>query len=123
MSAWLVALLAGMAVAALVPPAGPVLRRPGRPRQGWSVPVPVLARRRRVAADQAAVLARIEQDYAARDGVTLDHLDGLTVSHADWWFNVRASNTEPLLRLNAEGKDEATMTAVRDAVLTTIRST
>ena len=44
--------------------------------------------------------------YAGRDGVSIDHLDGLTVSHADWWFNVRASNTEPLLRLNAEGKDE-----------------
>jgi tight adherence protein B len=55
-SAWVVALLAGMAVAALVPSAGPVPRRPGRSRSGWSVPVPVLARRRRVAADQAAVL-------------------------------------------------------------------
>ena len=42
--------------------------------------------------------------------------------HADWWFNVRASNTEPLLRLNAEGKDEATMARVRDDVLTMIRS-
>ncbi|WP_114422244.1 phosphomannomutase/phosphoglucomutase [Nocardioides houyundeii] len=72
--------------------------------------------------DQAAVLARLETQYAARDGVTVDHLDGLTVTHADWWFNVRASNTEPLLRLNAEGKDEATMAGVRDDVLTTIRS-
>ena len=51
-------------------------------------------------------------------GVELDDLDGLTVAHADWWFNVRASNTEPLLRLNAEGADEATMTRVRDDVLT-----
>ncbi len=40
----------------------------------------------------------------ARDGVTIDKLDGLTVTHADWAFNVRASNTEPLLRLNAEGQ-------------------
>ncbi|MCW2781490.1 MAG: manB, partial [Marmoricola sp.] len=53
--------------------------------------------------------------------VALDHLDGLTVSHADWWFNVRASNTEPLLRLNAEGKDEATMARVRDETLAIIR--
>ena len=73
-------------------------------------------------ADQAAVLARLEEQYAGRDGVEVDHLDGLTVTHRDWWFNVRASNTEPLLRLNAEGKDEATMAAVRDDVLTTIRS-
>ena len=54
-------------------------------------------------------------------GVELDHLDGLTVTTSDWWFNVRASNTEPLLRLNAEGKDAATMVQVRDAVLGPIR--
>ena len=60
-------------------------------------------------ADQAAVIAELEATYAGRDGVTTDHLDGLTVSHADWTFNVRPSNTEPLLRLNVEGKDEATM--------------
>ncbi|NHC25329.1 phosphomannomutase/phosphoglucomutase [Nocardioides sp. IC4_145] len=72
-------------------------------------------------ADQQAAIARIEQEYAARDGVTTDRLDGLTVSHADWTFNVRPSNTEPLLRLNAEGRDEATMAAIRDDVLATIR--
>ena len=73
-------------------------------------------------ADVATVLARLEQTYAAVPGVVIDHLDGMTVQHSDWTFNVRPSNTEPLLRLNAEGKDEATMAAVRDAVLTTIRS-
>jgi phosphomannomutase len=72
--------------------------------------------------DQAAVLAEIEATYAGADGVTTDHLDGLTVSHVEWTFNVRPSNTEPLLRLNAEGRDRATMTAVRDRVLTQIRS-
>lgn len=72
-------------------------------------------------ADQAAVLSEIETDYAGRSGVSLDHLDGLTVAHDDWWFNVRASNTEPLLRLNAEGKDEQTMATVRDDVLSVIR--
>ncbi len=71
--------------------------------------------------DQAAVLHRIEAEYAGRPEVTVDHLDGLTVSHADWWFNVRPSNTEPLLRLNAEGRDEPTMTQVRDTVLAMIR--
>jgi phosphomannomutase len=71
--------------------------------------------------DQAAVVAEIEREYGDREGVTLDHLDGLTVSHPDWWFNVRASNTEPLLRLNAEAGDRATLDRLRDDVLTTIR--
>jgi phosphomannomutase len=72
-------------------------------------------------ADQQGVLTRIEQEYGDRDGVTLDHLDGLTVAHPDWWFNVRASNTEPLLRLNAEAGDAATLERLRDDVLATIR--
>jgi phosphomannomutase len=71
--------------------------------------------------DQAMVLARLEKEYADQPGVDLDHFDGLTVSHEDWWFNVRASNTEPLLRLNVEGKDDATMVQVRDDVLAMIR--
>ena len=70
--------------------------------------------------DAPAITARIEETYAARAGVTLDRLDGLSVSHTDWAFNVRSSNTEPLLRLNVEGKDEATMTAMRDEVLALI---
>ncbi len=73
-------------------------------------------------ADQQAVLALLKEQYGSLEGVTVDELDGLTVSHLDWWFNVRASNTEPLLRLNSEGKDEATMVQVRDAVLSMIRS-
>ena len=73
-------------------------------------------------ADQAAVMDALEASYAGRDGVTTDRLDGLTVSHADWSFNVRPSNTEPLLRLNAEGRDEETMARVRDDVLAQIRS-
>ena len=72
-------------------------------------------------ADPAGVVAAIEREYAGRDGVRLDHLDGLTVAHEDWWFNVRASNTEPLLRLNAEAADRATLDEVRDDVLAMIR--
>ena len=71
--------------------------------------------------DQGEVMAEIERLYAGRDATTTDHLDGLTVTHEDWWFNVRPSNTEPLLRLNAEGRDAATMAEVRDSVLTLIR--
>jgi phosphomannomutase len=72
-------------------------------------------------ADQQASLAAIRTAYEGRDGITLDGLDGLTVSAADWWFNVRPSNTEPLLRLNAEARDAATMARVRDEVLAIIR--
>ncbi len=72
--------------------------------------------------DAAGIAAQIEASYAGREGVEIDHLDGLTVSHADWWFNVRPSNTEPLLRLNAEGRDQETMERVRDDVLARIRS-
>ena len=72
--------------------------------------------------DQQGTMQRIEQAYEGRDGVSIDHLDGLTVEHADWWFNVRPSNTEPLLRLNVEGVDEATMGPARDEVLDLIRS-
>ncbi len=71
--------------------------------------------------DQAARLDAIRAAYEGREGVTLDDLDGLTVSAADWWFNVRPSNTEPLLRLNAEARDEATMIRVRDEALALIR--
>jgi phosphomannomutase len=71
--------------------------------------------------DQRAVLDELEQSWTARPDVEVDHLDGLSVIHADWWFNVRASNTEPLLRLNAEGRDEATMVRVRDDILAVIR--
>ncbi len=71
---------------------------------------------------QGAALDRIERQYAETAGASVDHLDGLSVTHDDWWFNVRPSNTEPLLRLNAEGKDEATMAQLRDKVLATIRS-
>jgi phosphomannomutase len=71
--------------------------------------------------DGAAKLVEIEQAYADAPGVTLDHLDGLTVEGQGWWFNVRPSNTEPLLRLNVEAADEPTMARVRDEALARIR--
>jgi phosphomannomutase len=72
--------------------------------------------------DQADAMRQVEQAYGSRDGVTIDHLDGLTVELPEGsWFNVRPSNTEPLLRLNVEGKDDAAMAAVRDDVLAIIR--
>ncbi|SDQ89006.1 phosphomannomutase/phosphoglucomutase [Thermostaphylospora chromogena] len=71
--------------------------------------------------DQAAALRRVREAYAGREGVAFDELDGLTVTGPGWWFNLRPSNTEPLLRLNAEADDERLMVAVRDEVLAVVR--
>ncbi len=51
----------------------------------------------------------------------VSRLDGITIEHDDWWFNVRASNTEPLLRLNLEAKTKEVMEQKRDEVLKVIR--
>ncbi|GAA4128802.1 phosphomannomutase/phosphoglucomutase [Actinomadura keratinilytica] len=72
-------------------------------------------------ADQAAATARVRAAFEGRPGVTIDELDGLTVGTGDWWFNLRPSNTEPLLRLNAEASDERTMAEIRDEVLAIVR--
>jgi phosphomannomutase len=72
-------------------------------------------------ADAAGRMAAVEAAFAAEPGVTLDHLDGLSVDAADWWFNLRASNTEPLLRLNVEAVDQRTVGDVRDRVLAVVR--
>ena len=66
--------------------------------------------------DAKAVIARIKET-AIKQGSEIDELDGLTVSGDGWWFNVRSSNTEPLLRLNVEAKDNENMAIVRDAIL------
>jgi phosphomannomutase len=70
-------------------------------------------------ADQGAALAKLAEAYS--DGKQ-DTSDGLTVEFDDWWFNCRPSNTEPLLRLNLEARDDALMTSKRDEVLSLIRS-
>jgi len=72
--------------------------------------------------DQASAAQQVQARYADMAGVVVDHLDGLTVAGPDWWFNVRPSNTEPLMRVNVEAADEATMTRVRDDVLALLRS-
>ncbi|MEU4801876.1 phosphomannomutase/phosphoglucomutase [Actinosynnema sp. NPDC023587] len=72
--------------------------------------------------DQAGRLAAIKAEFGGREGVTLDELDGLTVGLPDGsWFNLRASNTEPLLRLNVEAADAASVAALRDEVLAIVR--
>ncbi|MCL1899510.1 MAG: phosphomannomutase/phosphoglucomutase [Promicromonosporaceae bacterium] len=80
-------------------------------------------------ADVERATARVVEAYRrAYPEVVLDHLDGVTVSHWDvpggprWWFSLRPSNTEPLLRLNVEAADEDVMEKVRDDVLSLIRA-
>ena len=62
----------------------------------------------------ADVIEAVANEYAE---FSQDTLDGLTVDCGDWWFNLRPSNTEPLLRLNVEANDDVTMEKVRDEVL------
>ncbi len=77
-----------------------------------------------VVSDAQSVMDSIESHYLAMDlaigDITTDHLDGLTVESTDWWFNVRASNTEPLLRLNVEANSAALMKKVSAQVLALI---
>jgi len=68
---------------------------------------------RRVA-DPSAVLGAVDDAF---DDARRDHLDGLTVEYDDWWFNLRPSNTEPLLRLNVEAADVAACEERTNAVL------
>jgi phosphomannomutase len=67
-----------------------------------------------------SVMSKIESHYSSMSGITVDHLDGLTVESEDWWFNVRASNTEPLLRLNVEATTESLMREIRGQALALI---
>lgn len=65
--------------------------------------------------DPQAILAALAREHAAAP--ELSHMDGLLVRYDDWWFNMRPSNTEPLLRLNVEAKSEARMQSERDRLL------
>jgi phosphomannomutase len=74
-----------------------------------------------VVSDAPAEMKKIEEKYGSQSGVDIDHLDGLSVNGDTWWFNLRSSNTEPLLRLNVEAKTQARMEKVRDEVLKVIK--
>ncbi|MQA61593.1 MAG: phosphomannomutase/phosphoglucomutase [Actinophytocola sp.] len=72
--------------------------------------------------DQVARQIAVKDAFGGRRGVTIDELDGLTVELPDGgWFNLRPSNTEPLLRLNVEARDETSVRALTDEVLAIIR--
>ena len=68
-------------------------------------------------ADANSAIGLVERVFAPRKGVEIDYLDGLSVNGDTWWFNLRPSNTEPLLRLNVEAKTVASMQKLRDEVL------
>ena len=72
--------------------------------------------------DSAAVIQAIKEKYSQLPEFEIDELDGLTVSAPSWWFNVRASNTEPLLRLNVEADTAAKMATNRDQLLALINA-
>ena len=74
-----------------------------------------------VVSDAPAEMKKIEEKYGSQSGVEIDRLDGLSVNGDTWWFNLRSSNTEPLLRLNVEAKTQARMEKVRDEVLNAIK--
>ncbi len=62
------------------------------------------------------------EEHFSKGAQNVDHLDGLTIEYPDWWFNVRPSNTEPLLRLNVEANTRELMEQKRDELLAFIRS-
>jgi phosphomannomutase len=72
-----------------------------------------------VVADQKSAIETVAERFAG--STEADYADGLTLTAQTWWFNLRPSNTEPVLRLNVEAEDEATMRAIRDEVLALIR--
>ena len=71
--------------------------------------------------DAKEKIEEIKEKYSSQSGIDSDELDGLTISADTWWFNLRASNTEPLLRLNVEADNATLMAKVRDEVLATVR--
>lgn len=73
--------------------------------------------------DASGRMAAVREAFVGRDGVTVDELDGLSVTLPEGaWFNLRASNTEPLLRLNVEAADDTEVARLRDEVLDIVRA-
>jgi phosphomannomutase len=96
-----------------------VLSRAGRPLSEVLQPYRRYAdsgeiNRRVEGADPKAVIEKVAEHYEPE---ARDWTDGLTIDTPDWWFNLRPSNTEPLLRLNVEAETEPEMARVRDEVL------
>ena len=110
--------LAVFAIASIVEKSGVPLSRLVEPLRTAYHKTPELNHRVK---NTNAVLKKIEQTYAQRPGAKCDKLDGLTFEFGDWWFNIRCSNTEPLIRLNLEAKTKARMETERDELLKLIK--
>ncbi|MBN1556635.1 MAG: phosphomannomutase/phosphoglucomutase [Lentisphaerae bacterium] len=107
--------LAALSVANIVSAAGRPLSELIKPIRRYAQSGEINSRVR----DPESVMKRIQETY--RDGEP-SFLDGITVDYEDWWFNVRASNTEPLIRLNVEARTREQMETQRDALLELIRA-
>jgi phosphomannomutase len=107
-------IIAALVVLAQLSEAGVPLSELRRPFERYAASGEINTR----VADQKAAMEKVA---AAYPDAPKDHLDGLSVDCGAFWFNVRPSNTEPLLRLNVEAADEPTMTRVRDDALALIR--
>ncbi len=70
--------------------------------------------------DVDAAMRRVEESFSEQ-GAEIDHLDGLTVGFDGWWFNLRSSNTQPLLRLNVEAETTETLRSKSEEVLQLVR--
>ncbi|MCC6495711.1 MAG: phosphomannomutase/phosphoglucomutase [Propionibacteriaceae bacterium] len=108
-------MLAGLHVLAL-------MGRTGRPVSELAADLPHYAASGEInstVSDPGAIMAEVAAAFSGRG--TIDTGDGLLVTGADWWLSVRESNTEPLLRLNVEARDDRTVAALRDEALAIIR--
>jgi phosphomannomutase len=69
--------------------------------------------------DVTKAIAKVRDKYHGQ--YQADELDGLTITADNWWFNLRGSNTEPLLRLNVEANTQKEMVKIRDTILALIK--
>ena len=98
------------------------LDRSGRPLSELCQPLRVYAQSGEVNRRVSDLASTLERVHAAFPGGESDQLDGLTVQFEDWWFNLRPSNTEPLLRLNVEAPNLREMRERRDQILALIEA-
>jgi phosphomannomutase len=100
-----------------------ILSNSDKPLSAWIAPLRKYSQsgeiNSHVSRDPKEILQAIKTRYA--DG-KLTELDGISIAYDDWWFNVRCSNTEPLVRLNLEARTAALMAAKRDELLARIRA-
>jgi phosphomannomutase len=75
----------------------------------------------RTIADPAAILGKVQQ-YYQKDALHIDFTDGLSIEFTDWRFNLRTSNTEPLVRLNVESRTNETLMQRKTAELLSLLS-